>query len=128
MTDENKSQTLKSRTKDEAIIVVAIDFGTTYSGWAFSLRDKYQEDNLDIQMNTGWKTGDSLITPKTPTAILFDQEENFHSFGYSAESKYTDLLEGEKEEGWKFFRNFKMAIHCDEQDNVFPNKDLVSHG
>lgn len=80
-------------TADSNVIVVAIDFGTTYSGWTFSFRKKFQDNKLDIEANNGWKSGDGLITPKVPTCILFDKNEKFHSFGYEAESTYAELLE-----------------------------------
>jgi hypothetical protein len=31
-----------------SLVVVAIDFGTTYSGWAFSYKDDYERDPLKI--------------------------------------------------------------------------------
>lgn len=30
------------------LIVAAIDFGTTYSGYAYSFRDEYQKDPLKV--------------------------------------------------------------------------------
>jgi hypothetical protein len=40
-----------------------------------------------------WKSGDGLVTTKTPTVILFDENGKFQSFGYEAEEAYTRLLE-----------------------------------
>lgn len=100
--------------QDDDVVVVAIDFGTTYSGWAFSLRDKYKNDHLDIQTHSGWKSGDGLITPKVPTCILFDKEEKFRCFGYEAENKYAELLAEDNGDGWKYFSNFKMSLFSDD--------------
>ena len=39
---------------DEYLIVAAIDFGTTYSGYAFSSRDDFKNDPLIIVGNQEW--------------------------------------------------------------------------
>jgi molecular chaperone DnaK (HSP70) len=66
-------------------VVVGIDFGTTYSGYGYSFRDEYKKDHSKIYCNTDWKSGDGLVTTKTPTVILFDENGKFQSFGYEAE-------------------------------------------
>lgn len=53
-----------------------------------------------------------LVSLKTPTAVLLNQEKEFDSFGFEAESKYLDLLVDEEAEGWSLFRKFKMVL-CD---------------
>ena len=41
------------RLKDDYIMVAAIDFGTTFSGYAFSFR----KNQTDIKMNKNWGAG-----------------------------------------------------------------------
>lgn len=106
------------------VIVVAIDFGTTYSGWAFSIRKQFQDNKLDIQANSGWKSGDGLVTPKVPTCILFDKNEMFHSFGYEAESTYAELLDDNKSEDWRYFSKFKMSLFCDEHVSIMLSMNI----
>lgn len=68
-------------TKQQAghFVVVAIDFGTTFSGYAFSFT---QEPN-SIHMMRKWEGGDpGLINQKTPTALLLEPDGTFHSFGF----------------------------------------------
>jgi len=92
----------------EYVVVAAIDFGTTYSGYATWLRD----DPIKIRVNKGWIAGSKqLISFKTPTCVLVNPQQKFDSFGYEAENKYADLLEDEEEQGWMFFRRFKMFLH-----------------
>jgi molecular chaperone DnaK (HSP70) len=67
--------------KRDALVVVGIDFGTTYSGYGYSFRDEYKKDHSKIYCNTDWKSGDGLVTTKTPTVILFDENGKFQSFG-----------------------------------------------
>ncbi|XP_053391613.1 heat shock 70 kDa protein 12B-like [Mercenaria mercenaria] len=93
------------------LVVAAIDFGTTYSGYAHSFKDEYQKDPLKIYANLDWTDGSGLITVKAPTVVLFDPKGNFHSFGYEAETHYAKLSEDEEHRGWKYFRRFKMKLH-----------------
>jgi hypothetical protein len=88
------------------LLVAAIDFGTTFSGYAFSFRDK----PLEIVANNNWND-ESNLSLKTPTCILLDPEEKFHSFGYEAENKYKMLFEEDEHHNWLFFRRFKMLLH-----------------
>ncbi|XP_069110662.1 heat shock 70 kDa protein 12A-like [Argopecten irradians] len=94
------------------LVVAAIDFGTTYSGYAYSFRDEFKKDPLTIHTNQQWKDKESqLVSYKAPTSILFEKNGKFKSFGFEAESAYNDLMEEEEEEGWRFFRRFKMNLY-----------------
>lgn len=129
-------------------VVCAIDFGTTYSGYAYSMRTDYERDPLAVESNLSWPHGE-MITLKTPTSILFDKSENFHSFGYEAENKYAEIAEEVQEKqnrtedeesddsddsydtrkedkvddeiivDWLFFRRFKMMLFQKEMVGIF---------
>lgn len=93
------------------LLVAAFDFGTTYSGYAFSFRD----EPMKIQTNQGWNAGsEKLISLKTPTCVLLNQHKQFDSFGFEAENRYSDLAEDDKHHGWMLFRRFKMLLHNNE--------------
>jgi len=93
---------------DSFLLSAAIDYGTTYSGYALSFMD----DPMKIQTNLGWKAGpERLISHKTPTCVLVNPQKQFDSFGYDAENKYMKLLEEDEQEGWMFFQRFKMILH-----------------
>jgi len=93
------------------LVVTAIDFGTTYSGYAFS----FKHDPTKVQTNQGWNAGsERLISYKTPTCVLVNPQKKFDSFGYDAENKYVSLVDEEKHEGWMLFRRFKMILHNEE--------------
>lgn len=92
------------------LLVAAIDFGTTYSGYAFSFKHEYETDPLKVCSNN-WAAGSrSLVSLKTPTCVLFDKDKVFDSFGYEAEDKYSELAEEEEHQEWYFFRRFKMSL------------------
>jgi len=93
---------------DSFLLSAAIDYGTTYSGYALSFRD----DPMKIQTNMGWNAGsERLISHKTPTCVLVNPQKQFDSFGYDAENKYVELLEEDEHDGWMFFQRFKMILH-----------------
>ncbi|KAH3716331.1 heat shock 70 kDa protein 12B-like [Dreissena polymorpha] len=93
------------------LVVAAIDFGTTYSGYAYSFLDEFKRDPLKIYANNDWNDGSGMISPKAPTVVLFDQRGTFHSFGYDAETKYNELAGTDDHDGWKYFRRFKMELY-----------------
>ncbi|XP_074677823.1 heat shock 70 kDa protein 12B isoform X3 [Strix aluco] len=88
-------------------VVVAIDFGTTSSGYAFS----FATDPEAIHMMRKWEGGDpGVANQKTPTSLLLTPEGIFHSFGYTARDYYHDL-DPEEARDWLYFEKFKMKIH-----------------
>ena len=91
-----------SRRKE--VVVVAIDFGTTYSGYAYSLMNTPDEIYL---MNTG-QVGQA--TNKVPTTLLLNNHSAFHSFGFEARETYHDLDEVDSRK-WLYFEKFKMELH-----------------
>ncbi|NXS31071.1 HS12B protein, partial [Pomatostomus ruficeps] len=85
--------------------VVAIDFGTSYSGYCFSLAS-----GTDQIRQVYWGTEHGFKTPKTPTCILFNQKQEFKYFGYDAVMKYKSLPSSQAN-SWYFFQNFKMQLY-----------------
>ncbi|NWW95897.1 HS12B protein, partial [Rhynochetos jubatus] len=85
--------------------VVAIDFGTSYSGYCFSLAS-----GTDQIHQVFWGTEHGLKTPKMPTCILFNEKKEFRKFGYDAVMKYKSLPSSEAD-NWYFFQNFKMKLY-----------------
>jgi len=97
--------------KAGGLVVVAFDFGTTFSGYAFSFRNEPSK----VQTNGNWVAGsEKLMSLKTPTCVLLNKDDNFHSFGFEAENKYSALAEDGNHHGWKLFRHFKMVLHSNE--------------
>ncbi|XP_056318219.1 heat shock 70 kDa protein 12B [Danio aesculapii] len=88
-------------------VVVAIDFGTTSSGYAFS----FIEDPETIHMMRRWEGGDpGVANQKSPTCLLLTPDLRFHSFGFAARDSYHDL-DPEEARHWLYFDKFKMKIH-----------------
>lgn len=105
------------------LATVAIDFGTTYSGFAFSFNKEEGEDA--IFMNREWENELGHRTSKTPTCLLLKPDLSFDSFGYQAEEKYANLKSLSEEKEYMFFRHFKMLLHNDEVWSALDYKSLV---
>ncbi|XP_060594200.1 heat shock 70 kDa protein 12A-like isoform X2 [Ruditapes philippinarum] len=94
---------------ENSLLVAAIDFGTTYSGWAFSFRHEFEREPTKVSAKN-W-SGGQLVSLKGPTCVLIKPDgQTFHSFGFEAESKYADLALDEEHESWYFFKRFKMKL------------------
>lgn len=100
------------------VAVVAIDFGTTYSGYAYAFT---QDSTSTVHM---------MEIPRylgrgsqQPTALLLTEEGDFHSFGYEAQEYYHDMDEDDSK-NWFYFEKFKMELHSREVS--FINIPLLS--
>ncbi|XP_062615746.1 heat shock 70 kDa protein 12A-like [Saccostrea cucullata] len=93
------------------LLVAAIDFGTTFSGYAFAFRNDYVKDPLKIHGNQ-WTIGSQAgVSLKTSTCALFNPQGEFDSFGTQAEDRYGDLALEENHHDWYYFRRFKMILY-----------------
>lgn len=88
-------------------IVVAIDFGTTYSGYAYSMVSSPDEIYLMMRAQLGQY---GAMNHKIPTILLLNECGAFHSFGFEAREAYHDLEENESKK-WLYFEKFKMELH-----------------
>ncbi|XP_028648869.2 heat shock 70 kDa protein 12A-like [Erpetoichthys calabaricus] len=88
-----------------ALLVVAVDFGTAYSGYCFSVKGK--QENI---RSVFWGMEYGFRLPKTPTCILFDENKKFMKFGFDAVMTYTKMnsIEANK---FYFIENFKMELY-----------------
>nr|XP_046257964.1 heat shock 70 kDa protein 12A isoform X3 [Scatophagus argus] len=89
------------------VVVVAIDFGTTSSGYAYA----FTKESECIHTMRRWEGGDPGVSnQKTPTTILLTPDRKFHSFGYAARDFYHDLDPSESKH-WLYLEKFKMKLH-----------------
>ncbi|XP_063414688.1 heat shock 70 kDa protein 12A-like [Mytilus trossulus] len=102
--------------KHDKDIVAAIDFGTTYSGYAYCKRADYTANpvNPSIKCNT-WIGGENL-TSKAPTCVLFNTDLKFHSFGHEAIKNYYVNPDKLKLKEYYYFEYFKMMLY--EQEDI----------
>lgn len=111
------------KSKSTRAAVAAIDFGTTYSGFAFSW--KFDWSKVQVIENCSG----NFLSMKVPTSLLLNPNKTFAAFGLQADINYTEMAEkndsdsdsdsennGEKKpnEDYKkyyYFHRFKMLLH-----------------
>lgn len=92
----------------QPLLMATIDFGTTFSGYAFQTVANLKENILNIH-GYNWDLQNGVL--KTPTCVLFDPAQNFNSFGRDAEDKYTELAQQNDHANWYYFRRFKLDLY-----------------
>lgn len=115
------------KSKCKRLLVAAIDFGTTYSGYAFSWKGEWRKVNLQTCVI------DNFVSQKAPTTLLLNPDRTFNAFGHGAESTFKEMTEEHcsdsdsdsdtqeetepKSTNWReyyYFQRFKMLLHKDE--------------
>ncbi|XP_022325854.2 heat shock 70 kDa protein 12A-like [Crassostrea virginica] len=127
MEDNISKMSIKDPTRDSKVVIAAIDFGTTYSGYAYAFRDNLNKrntsDETTMVLSNHWQSGSDarLVSNKTPTCLLLTPAGKFDSFGFPAEIKYNNLVNDDEHRGWRFFKRFKMVLL--HEKNL--NKDML---
>lgn len=117
---------IKSKSSKSA--VAAIDFGTTYSGFAFSWKCDWSKVQVISNQSA------DFMSRKVPTSLLLKPDKSFHAFGSEAETIYTQMAEGKDSDSdsdsdsevngkkqkaascencsdYYYFNRFKMLLH-----------------
>ncbi|KAK3099299.1 hypothetical protein FSP39_002312 [Pinctada imbricata] len=100
-------------------VCAAIDVGTSYSGYAYSLKECREK----VYVNDKWRYG-SHVSNKTPTCLLLNPIKQFQAFGYKAIEKYQYLIGLDRYDGWYFFRNFKTELYEKDLSRQSKIKDI----
>ncbi|XP_052235934.1 heat shock 70 kDa protein 12A-like isoform X4 [Dreissena polymorpha] len=92
------------------LLTAAIDFGTTYSGWAYSFVHEFETDPTHAKCPV--RTGNNLVSQKAPTSVLIKPDGQYiDTFGFEAETRYSELSETGNHKNWYFFQRFKMILY-----------------
>jgi hypothetical protein len=91
--------------------VAAIDVGTAYSGYAFSSREHFDRNPIDI-ISPHWNDG-RFLSLKTSTCVLYNDQGQLDSFGYDADNKYYEMSihDPDSVKHWLKFTHFKMKLY-----------------
>lgn len=115
-------------TQTDVLLVAAIDFGTTFSGYAFAMRDKLNKDPSRIHVPF-WQTSNGRsIFCKTSSTVLLNKNTEFVAFGFDAESKYAEESEDGKGEDYFYFHHFKMLLFDHAKTEVRSRSSFIVHG
>ena len=99
---------------EKKLLVIAIDVGTTYSGYAMSFASDIhtisaiREDTSNRDRLSGCQQ-----TEKVPTALLLKPDGTFDSFGFKARRRYNEIVDSipDSHSTWMYFERFKMDLH-----------------
>lgn len=97
-------------------VAIAIDFGTTFSGYAYAFSAHTSEG--DIYKNTDWTklVGQRNPYVKTPTQLLYNGDK-FETWGYKSKPRLASLREENSANTYHFFEKFKTKIfHITKKD------------
>ncbi|XP_045203853.2 heat shock 70 kDa protein 12B-like [Mercenaria mercenaria] len=101
---------------ESKIFFGAIDFGTSFSGWAFAsstdLELNHQNQPPTITVKPWRSEYATHSTGKTPTCVLIKPDgKSLEAFGYDAEKKYDELVSEQNDKEYYYFKDFKTCLH-----------------
>ncbi|KAH3876484.1 hypothetical protein DPMN_000328 [Dreissena polymorpha] len=116
-------QLVKLNKSAAARLVIAIDFGSFASGYAYQFLSEFENKPLEMHINTRWKHGGQSAN-KTQTALLLKPDLLLGEFGYAAQRKFRTIHTNEKDgDNWYYFEGFKMTLYHN-RDNLSSNSTI----
>lgn len=111
MADQEKptKQTSDHHSKYKCDIVVALDIGTSYSGYAYSDKKEIKKEDINLNEWSGNFSHDKKA--KCPTVVMLNEDKSFDSFGYKAEERYAKMVKQKTHLKCYRFRDFKMKLY-----------------
>ena len=95
-------------------VVVAIDFGTSCSGFAY----KFKESDVSVFRDL-WPDN-PMSYPKTATYLLLSSTGEVEAWGYTAMKKLAQFRAQGTAKDYYFAHNFKMELHSGKKDESGP--------
>ncbi|KAL9965717.1 hypothetical protein ACROYT_G029559 [Oculina patagonica] len=96
-------------------VIIAIDFGTTYSGFGYVFPNA-SEDHIYVFQK--WGRGQGISYSKTPTALLLTENGELHKFGHAAVETYGKQAMSQKDcKKLLYFEKFKLLLHSQKDLN-----------
>ncbi|XP_065219200.1 heat shock 70 kDa protein 12A-like [Planococcus citri] len=92
--------------KNDSEVVIAIDIGTTFSGFSFAI-----EDSPSSSVNIMKSIKDPSMR-KLPSILLLNSRTEFHSFGYDAKDYFLSIEQrtSSLSTQWLLFEKFKLQL------------------
>ena len=105
-------KTMASKAQVGRDVIIAIDFGTTYSGFGYVFTNASQDHIYVFQK---WGRGQGMAYGKTPTALLLDEKGKFCKFGHAAVETYAKLAMSKPDrKKVLYFDKFKLLLHSEK--------------
>ena len=115
-TEDSDEPLITKTSSGKFVYVVAIDIGTTYSGYAVST----DSDPSNIRVKNDLGDDDGCSSHKTPTCLLLDKHAKFKAFGSTAQREVS-LLKPDEANKCLYFERFKMMLHITKVCNNYCN-------
>lgn len=84
-------------------IIAAIDIGSMWMGFAYSLKDDWK--------NVLFWASEEPMPYKVPTCILLQKDFSTSWIGYEAEDKYAELISKDNNHDYFFFKRFQTNLN-----------------
>ncbi|KAL3857037.1 hypothetical protein ACJMK2_011737 [Sinanodonta woodiana] len=98
---------------EEPAVVIAIDIGSSHSGYAYQFRGDYKNKTGVIHVSRNWNTYNQTF--KTTSCLLLERKtQNRIAIGEKAEMRYSRICDEGKEFDFLFFKNFKMTLYRED--------------
>ncbi|XP_052235947.1 heat shock 70 kDa protein 12A-like isoform X11 [Dreissena polymorpha] len=92
-----------------ALVVGAIDIGTTYTEWAYLTKSDFEQNPCAAFGRS--VHGHSRISHQAPTCVLITPDgKTVKGYGNDAESIYNEMRAKNEHEQWYFYRRFKKLL------------------
>lgn len=101
----------KKMSNSEPRFIVAVDFGTTFSGFAFS-----ETSQPEVYLYYTYPFSRHFFPPycKTRSSVLYESQKKqnlkLESWGWEAENLYKDNLKSSSEKQFRLLSNFKLYL------------------
>ena len=93
------------------LLVVAIEFGSYGSGYAFSFKHEFEANPINVSTPL-WSTENGGVSCyKTLSAMLLDSQKKLVAFGHDAEDRYLQICEVNQQNAWYYLKGFKMQLY-----------------
>ena len=86
-------------------MVVGMEFGITYSGYAFSFKHNWSNTSF-TRSNESWRQ-----RFKIPSVLLLSNKTEFVDFGFDAEDKYASFKDNGTDKDYYLFKGFGRIFY-----------------
>nr|XP_022303932.1 heat shock 70 kDa protein 12A-like isoform X2 [Crassostrea virginica] len=119
-----REKQIMKRVATDPLVIVAIDLGSSFSGYAYQYTADYQKETTKNILYSSWPEKNVKFSEKTVSCLLLNSDGSLNSFGFEAVNINSKMLRDQKNRKMKnetfssyspqdffLFRNYK-AILC----------------
>ncbi|KAL3857065.1 hypothetical protein ACJMK2_011761 [Sinanodonta woodiana] len=101
------------KSKEEPAVVIALDIGSSHSGYAYQFRGDFTDKTGVIHVSRNWNTYNETF--KTSSCLLLERKTQMRIvIGENAEMRYSRICDEGKQFDFLFFKKFKMILYRED--------------